>query len=290
MLTLGAPYAPRVVGLLPAVYLLAALSLDWSLRTAGRALGGSTARLLVRLVGLLLADLTLTSIRDYFSIYFASNPDPPPTAVATYVAALPEGAYVYDLPDGLFFGYGSTRYLAYRVGGEDLKNPPADVLTLLPKRGQIAFIVFPRWDSLLPVIERRFPGGYRRDVMNGRQFVFTGYLVRVPPSAAEYRYPSHRGPVHDCSLPVAIGHPSDEDGDLIAGVYRRPTGWRAHLSGLSSTRRQHHPADRRNCPPRRWCAVRPDARTAERVVSSGQAMSGAPAAMPFRFSRWPGSG
>ncbi len=207
VLTLGAPYTPRIVGLLPAVYILVALSLDWFLQAAAGALGSSIARLFVPLAALVLVATSVSSMHDYFSRYFASDPNPPPTAVATYVAALPAGTYVYDLPDTLFFGYGSTRYLAYRVAGEDLKNPPADVPTLVPKSSQIAFIVFPRWAALLPLIERRFPGGYRRDVMDGRQLVFTGYLVRVPTSTAEGSRPASL-PSGACRLAAGVGCPS----------------------------------------------------------------------------------
>ncbi|HEY8686837.1 MAG TPA: glycosyltransferase family 39 protein, partial [Chloroflexota bacterium] len=182
VLTLDAPYTPRIVGLLPAVYLMVALSLDWFLQTAAKTVSANVARLLAPLVALVLIAMSVSSVHAYFSLYFAADPNPPQTAVATYVAALPLGTYVYDLPDGLFFAYGSTRYLAYRIAGEDLQDPPANVRTLAPKSGQIAFIVFPRWASLLPVIEQRFPGGHTQAVMDGSQLVFTGYLVRVSPS------------------------------------------------------------------------------------------------------------
>ena len=177
VLTGDAPYTPRIVGLLPAVYLLAALALDWFLREAA-ALAPGTSRWLTPLAALLLLAVTATSIDDYFTVYFRSDPNPTVTAVARFLAGLPADTYVYDLADGLFFAYGPNRYLASRIAGQDLLDPPRQVPTLVHKGRRLAFIVFPRWSGLLPEIEARFPGGRVREE-TGYQgaLLFTTYVV-----------------------------------------------------------------------------------------------------------------
>ncbi len=171
-----APYTPRIVGLLPAVYVLAGMGLDWFLRQAQH------YRLSVRAADLicafLLTAITATSIHEYFGVYFRTTPNPPPTAVARFVAQLPNDTYVYDLADGLFFGYGPTRYLAYRIKGEDVPDPPTNVPKIVPKSDRLAFIVFPRWQDQLPAIMQRFPGGSEHDFLDfDGKIMFQTYVV-----------------------------------------------------------------------------------------------------------------
>ncbi len=178
VLTLDQPYTPRIVALLPAVYLLAALSLDWFLATATLVLGAAAQRVLVPVTVLLLSAITISSIHDYFGVYFRNDPNPQVTAIANFIGSLPSGTYIYDLADGLYFAYGPNRYLGYRIAGEDLADPPQQVPALTPKSRAIAFIVFPKWATLLPEIEQRFPGGQVRPLLGyHNEVLVTTYTV-----------------------------------------------------------------------------------------------------------------
>lgn len=175
-----APYTPRIVGALPAVYILAAGALDAFWRRIEKLGAPALSRVAGPAVGLVLAALTVSSVHDYFFVYFSHSMHPAVTAMARFIASLPDGTYVYDLPDGLYVGYGSNRYLGYRISGEDLNDPPRQVSTLAPRSSRVAFVVFPKWADELPAIVRRFPGGTRRDVVgdDGR-VAFTTYVAGV---------------------------------------------------------------------------------------------------------------
>ncbi len=173
-----APYTPRLAALLSAVYILAGLSLDAFLGAAERLAAPVFRRWLVGLATLVIAAITATSIDDYFFVYFRKDVNPPPTAVARFVAGLPPGTYVYGLQDGIPLYYGPTKYLAWFSKGEELRDPLNQVPALQPRAGSLAFVVFPRWASLLPAIEQRFPGGQERMVLGYQgQLVFTTYVV-----------------------------------------------------------------------------------------------------------------
>src|SRR5581483_1291777 len=174
---LFAPMTARIVGLLPAVFILGGMAIDWFLRKSAPLGQPGTMRWPQLATGLLLAGITVSSIDDYFLVYFASNPNPPISAYARFVQQLPGDVYVYNLFDGLYFGHGSIRYLGHGLKGEDLLDPPAQLPALVPKANHLAFVVFPKWSGLLGQLQTRFPGGAEQTVMNGKDPVFTTYVV-----------------------------------------------------------------------------------------------------------------
>ena len=102
VLLMYAPYTPRIVGALPAVYVLAASSVDW-IWTRMASIGSRTlARQATALVSLVLAAITASSIDHYFFVYFQRDMLPPVTTIARFLSSLPQGTYVYDLADGLY--------------------------------------------------------------------------------------------------------------------------------------------------------------------------------------------
>lgn len=178
-----APYTPRIVGTLPAVYILAALSLDFFLRQVEAYLPRNRRALPALAAAVLLTGITVTGVQNYFVHYFARDPYPVPTALARFVDSLPSEAHVYNLPENHFIRYGPIRYLAHEVAAEDLPNPPESLPTLEPTGNPVAFVVFPKWQNLLPAIQEKYPGGETQTVTGyeGRT-LFTTYTVEVPPS------------------------------------------------------------------------------------------------------------
>lgn len=173
-----APYTPRIVGLLPAVYIMAALGLDWFLRHAVRAGVLNPPRAVIVTVVLLLAT-GISSVNDYFFVYFRDSPSRV-TEVARFLAGLPSDTYVYNVPDGTYWDHGATRYLAYRLSGEDL-SPSTQIRLLQPKSSHAVFILPPRWAGMLDSLQLRFPAGATRTFQTAPgRVLFTAFLVDSP--------------------------------------------------------------------------------------------------------------
>ncbi|MDQ5858088.1 MAG: glycosyltransferase family 39 protein [Acidobacteriota bacterium] len=169
-LTLDTPSVQRLTGAWPAVMLFPAILLDrvfassWPLGVRFSRRWSS-----VPLLGLL-AYVGSDGIREYFVYYRSLAPYGDATAQARYAEALGNEYKAYQLGVGgtnepeVYFGYGSTRFLARGVEGGDVAIL-SNALPVTDNGGKgIAFLVYPWNADYLPILQSFYPGG-KEDVI-----------------------------------------------------------------------------------------------------------------------------
>ena len=161
-LTMDTPSVQRLTGAWPVIMLFPAALLDrvaagaWpiSLRLARRWATVPLAALLLFFGG--------DSYREYFLHYGAMCTYCTPTVQARYAQALGQEYKAYQFGVGdydIFFSYGSTRFAAKGIEGEDLAVP-VDALPIIDNNNKgAAFIVYGTNADYLPLIRLFYPGG-----------------------------------------------------------------------------------------------------------------------------------
>lgn len=186
VLTIDAPYPPRLVGILPCMAIFAALPLSKLSAEAVRILAGkrrpSGARRLRwrsatvtsggAVLGLL-AFLTAQNIRDYYLRYLKPLPFTAVTGQAVFVRQMRRAAASEGRPEPLFYnlgahdiywGYGTNRFLNHGTSGADMANPSQE-LPLLDEGGRD--VVFLVWDN-----NRHYLGALRSYYPEGKEGAF----------------------------------------------------------------------------------------------------------------------
>lgn len=170
-LTLDTPSVQRLTGAWPPAMLLPAVLLD-RIAAASWPLGVSFARRSINVVlGALLAIVTAQGIREYFVHYRSLVPYADPTTQARYAQTLGTTYKAYQLGVGdgvkfgdVFFGYGSTRFLARGVEGADV-TALSDVLPVTDESQKgIVFLVRDSNADALPILRAVYPGGHEEVV------------------------------------------------------------------------------------------------------------------------------
>lgn len=179
VLSIDTPYLPRLVGLLPVVFVFAALAANRAIE----ALSTLHSRLTNLASAAGIAVLVLAAGWGDLALYFRDYAQTYPWSVATtqakYVASLRDGYQVWVAgAPVMYFGHGSTRFLAYRGEGGDLKNPYVDLPIRSPGGKGLAFLVYPMNGQFLPTIKEYYPVGKEQPVSSGDgTLMFTAYLV-----------------------------------------------------------------------------------------------------------------
>ncbi|MDQ3705784.1 MAG: glycosyltransferase family 39 protein [Chloroflexota bacterium] len=162
ILTIDTPNLQRVTGAWPALMLFPAALLD-RIFAAGWPFSLSLARrwATVPLAAAVLF-FTYTSIQEYFGHYVQTCPYCDATAQARYALDLGTDYKAYQLGVGgyaVYFGYGSTRFLAKNTEGIDMLTP-ADKLPAIDSNGKgLAFLVYSNNLDYLPLLRLYYPGG-----------------------------------------------------------------------------------------------------------------------------------
>jgi hypothetical protein len=202
VLTINTPGVQRLTLAWSVIMLFPALLLD-RVSAAAWPLSRDLARrwTAVPLAGLLLF-LSIGGYHEYFVHYASLCPYCTATTQARYAQALGQAyrAYQLGLGDGdIFFSYGSTRFVAKGVQGEDLAVP-ADYFPIADNAGKgAAFIVYPNNDAYLPLIRLFYPGGREEPIKSADgQTRFVSYKLTAAQMAAfqtlRATYTSPRGP------------------------------------------------------------------------------------------------
>jgi sugar lactone lactonase YvrE len=162
-LTMDTPSVQRLIGAWPALMIFTAVLLDRVFASAWP-LNLSLARkwALVPITALLVY-FGADSYREYFLHYASLCPYCHDTAQARYAQALGQDYKGYQFgvdPNGpVFFSYGSTRFAAKGVEGEDMASP-ADFFPVTDNNGKgLAFMVYPGNSSYIPLIRLFYPTG-----------------------------------------------------------------------------------------------------------------------------------
>ncbi len=182
VLTIDAPYMPRMVGLVPTLAIFAAIPLNKVTAEFVNVIGGLNLARVRRprlrvgvaqaLSGLallvLLAYLGNQNYSDYFTRYVATWPFPEVTGQAYFVRQMndkvtsegrPKPKY-YDLGmHMIYWGHGDNRFLNHGTDGIDMINPSNELPVVNNGDRDLVFMVWSLNSHYLPVIKEYYPGG-----------------------------------------------------------------------------------------------------------------------------------
>jgi 4-amino-4-deoxy-L-arabinose transferase-like glycosyltransferase len=204
MLTESPPSSQRLVVVIPAVVLLVAIGVDQTIglgqrllgsgglgggvsasadgKTVGRGDHGRWGSVVVSLVILVLA---VSSVRYYFVEYtpsrrYGSRNGETATMIGHYLRGMEGDYHAYFMGAPLlYWGFGSTNFLAPDVTGEDivepLDAPPYDVETAR----KAVWIFLPERTGELSWVQQAFPNGHLEEFRDGRgELRFVAYTVQ----------------------------------------------------------------------------------------------------------------
>jgi 4-amino-4-deoxy-L-arabinose transferase-like glycosyltransferase len=200
ILTIDTPNLQRFAGAWPAAMLFPAALVD-RIFAGGWPISRAFARKWSAIpVGLLLVYLAGYSVFEYFVHYPTTCPWCRDTVQARYVEGLGDDYKGYQMGVGgwdVYFTYGSTRFVAKGVEGEDMLGA-TDGLPITDNNGKgAAFLIYPNNTDYLPLLHLYYPDG-KEQTMSTRtgEEVFTSYevsldeLVARRSSVARYRLPN----------------------------------------------------------------------------------------------------
>ncbi len=158
VLTIESPFSPRLVGVMPVPFMLAAIALDRGWTKLDDALGGYPKRRLVigALAVALIAAVVYDNYWSYFDHYIHTIDGwaqrEPATVIARYAAQLQpdQTMYVLGAPQ-LYVWHGTIRFIAPNLRGYDLLEPDLDLPIRDPVTKRASFVIVP---SHLPYLEK----------------------------------------------------------------------------------------------------------------------------------------
>lgn len=180
ILTTDAPFTPRLVGMVPVLFIFAGLALDRTREQLSQAFrpGGKRYFALVTALALLL--IAYTNGDAYLNRYIGKQkPMSASTELARYIRSLgPEyRTYLLGAPY-LYFGFGAIRFIARGSEGVDVHNVADEVPIRSGVGKEAVFILLPSHLDALSFIRHYYPSGIleeHRDVYNN--LMFTSYRV-----------------------------------------------------------------------------------------------------------------
>ncbi len=164
MLTLPAPFTPRLAGMIPLPFILAGLALERARGVLARHWGqGRLARsTLTALTILVLSVAGFINYRTYFVEYINSVQGwaqrEAATVVAQYIRSLGNEYEVYLLgAPKLYLRHGAIRFIARRYEGVDLLDPEGHIPPRERVERNVAYIILPHRLDQLPLLLRYYP-------------------------------------------------------------------------------------------------------------------------------------
>ncbi len=169
MLTLPAPFTPRLAGMIPLPFILAGLALEKARGVLAQVWGqGRLARsTLTTLMILVLSVAGFINYRTYFVEYINSIQGwaqrEAATVVAKYIRSLGDDYEVYLLgAPKLYLRHGTIRFIARRYEGVDVHNPEGYIPLRERVERNVAYIILPHRLDQLPLLRRYYPGATLR--------------------------------------------------------------------------------------------------------------------------------
>jgi 4-amino-4-deoxy-L-arabinose transferase-like glycosyltransferase len=207
VLTISPPSSTRLMGLVAALVILAALVLAESVWLLARALGAAERRRLVlALVAVLAIPVALLDVRYYFNDYVNSHTFGGTHAyIATQLGyelgdqSPPPHLYFFGAPR-MWSGFSTLVFLAPEVERTDITEPlstPQDVEHLVetePPTSEAIFVFLEHRRAELDVVKQRYPGGTEQQVTSptGEGLLFVVYRVPQSALATHPPFPSAR--------------------------------------------------------------------------------------------------
>jgi 4-amino-4-deoxy-L-arabinose transferase-like glycosyltransferase len=182
ILTVDAPFWPRLVGVVPAAALLAALALDQMFELVGKILGSRASVLVTALVVILLITVGCLNWNQY---YLTVKENAAPTVVTgRYINSLPADVTACSLLSGPPLIVRETYFLAWPRKLVDIKPDAPDTDLDSCTGSALVWVISPENISRLEAIRLRWPNGVvHRYTFPNSDYTMTFYLVGINPPA-----------------------------------------------------------------------------------------------------------
>ena len=170
VLTLPAPFLPRLAGMLPVLSIFAAVTISAALGVLERAWGHrkATRATLAGLVALTLGVVTFLNYDTYFNKYIHTIQGwamrEPATAIARYVNSLDENYEVYLLgAPKLYVRHGTIRFIARNMRGTDVLTPSQYIPLRAGGENNVVYVLLPSHLHHLSSLQQYYPKGVIRN-------------------------------------------------------------------------------------------------------------------------------
>ncbi len=189
ILTGDAPFWPRLIGILPAAAVFAALVLDRLWATIVQAIPTRRPETVNAALGVAALALLAYAGWQNWQLYFdtVQNNARPQARIGRYLASLPPEIAACDFADPYALDIRETAFQAYPRALFDIpRDAPEGLMERCPGP-PLVWIVYPAYQSRLADLEARWPGGtVEEHKAQDGNLVFTSYLVTsgVPGKAA----------------------------------------------------------------------------------------------------------
>jgi sugar lactone lactonase YvrE len=200
LLTMDTPSVQRLAGAWPALMLFPALLLDRIFASAWPLDLRLARRWALIPISLLLLYFGVASYREYFVNYAALCPYCTGTTQARFAQSLGQDYKAYQFgvdPDDLvLFDYGSTRFAAKGVTGDDMASP-SDYFPVTDNDNKgLAFIVYPTNSAYIPLIKLFYPTGDAQPVRgaDGNVYFTSIKLPRAALASYQAAHASYKQP------------------------------------------------------------------------------------------------
>jgi len=180
ILTVDAPFTPRLVGMIPVLFVFAGLALDKTREQLSQACKPKWKRCFTLVTALTLLLIAYTNGDAYLNRYIGEQkPMSDKTELARYIHSLgPEyRTYLLGAP-GLYFGFGTIRFIARGSEGVDVYNVADEIPIRSEVEKEAVFILLPSHLDALSFIHHYYPNGTleeHRDVNDN--LMFASYRV-----------------------------------------------------------------------------------------------------------------
>jgi hypothetical protein len=180
ILTIDAPFTPRLAGLVPVLFIFAGLALSKTLEQLGQAFRSKGKRFLASVTALTLLLIAYTNGDAYLNRYIGKQkPVSVPTELAHYIRSLGPEYQIYLLgAPQLYFNFGTIRFIARDADGMDVHNVADEVPIRREVEKEAVFVLLPSHLDMLSFIRHYYPDGTleeHQDVYD--HLMFTSYQV-----------------------------------------------------------------------------------------------------------------
>ncbi len=193
ILTIDAPFWPRLVGIVPAAALLIALTFEQILELGRRVFGSHGARFILAFMCVFLAMVGYLDWNQYY--LFVKDSGSPSTFTGRYIGRLPEDVTACGIITGPQLTVRETSFLAWPHKLVDIAPDAPDSELDKCIGSSIVWAISPENVGRLDAVRARWPNGILDERFMPRfNYTMTFYLVGVQPPDFESEEPSNLPP------------------------------------------------------------------------------------------------
>jgi hypothetical protein len=180
ILTIDAPFWPRLVGIVPAAAFLIALALDQILELGRKNFGAAAGVIITGLIAVLLVTVGYLNWNLYYQTVKSNAAAP--AMVGRYISRLPFDVTACSIISGPPLAVRETYFLAWPRKLVDIKPNAPDSELDKCTGSSIVWVISPENIGRLDAIRARWPNGIvQKHEFVGFNYIMTFYLVNVTP-------------------------------------------------------------------------------------------------------------